>query len=85
MLWRCVYFGKTLQFFYNLGIPVVNGYGLTESGTAVTVNDLKPFRSDTVGKPLPGVTIDILEPDQTGIGQIAVKSQTIMKGYLNEP
>ena len=75
----------TLQFFYNLGIPVVNGYGLTESGTAVTVNDLKPFRSDTVGKPLPGVTIDILEPDQTGIGQIAVKSQTIMKGYLNEP
>ena len=75
----------TLQFFYDLGIPVVNGYGLTESGSAVTVNDLKPFRSDTVGKPLPGVTIDVLEPDQDGIGQIIVKSQTIMKGYLNEP
>src|SRR5258705_10345408 len=31
----------TLQFFYDLGIPVANGYGLTEAGTAVTVNDTK--------------------------------------------
>src|SRR5215472_12198100 len=42
---------STMQFFYDLGIPVVNGYGLTEAGTALTLNDLKPFRSDTVGKP----------------------------------
>ena len=34
---------KTLQFFYDLGLPVANGYGLTEAGTAVTVNDLSPF------------------------------------------
>src|SRR5216683_6917386 len=33
---------QTLQFFYDLGIPVANGYGLTEAGTAITVNDLKP-------------------------------------------
>src|SRR6195256_5554161 len=45
---------STMQFFYDLGIPVVNGYGLTEAGTALTLNDLKPFRADTVGKPLPG-------------------------------
>src|SRR5215470_9731586 len=32
---------QTLQFFYDLGIPVANGYGLTEAGTAITVNDLK--------------------------------------------
>ncbi len=44
---------STTQFFYDLGIPVVNGYGLTEAGTALTLNDLKPFRADTVGKPLP--------------------------------
>ena len=43
---------STMQFFYDLGIPVVNGYGLTEAGTALTLNDLKPFRADTVGKPL---------------------------------
>ena len=41
---------STLQFFYDLGIPVANGYGLTEACTVLTVNDLKPFRADTVGK-----------------------------------
>jgi long-chain acyl-CoA synthetase len=46
---------ETLQFFYDLGIPVGNGYGCTEAGTVITVNDLKPFRGDTVGKPLPGM------------------------------
>src|SRR5580693_5967734 len=42
---------STLQFFYDLGIPVANGYGLTEAGTSLTLNDLNPFRADTVGKP----------------------------------
>src|SRR5256714_13752284 len=51
---------STLQFFYDLGIPVANGYGLTEACTVLTLNDLKPFRADTVGKPLPGVDIRIL-------------------------
>jgi len=76
---------ETLQFFYDLGIPVANGYGLTEAGTAVTVNDLKPFRADTVGKPLPGMEVRIVNPDAEGIGQVAVRSKTVMSGYLNEP
>jgi long-chain acyl-CoA synthetase len=76
---------QTLQFFYDLGVPVANGYGLTEAGTAVTVNDLRPFRADTVGKPLPGMEVRILNPDAEGIGQVAVRSKTVMAGYLNEP
>jgi long-chain acyl-CoA synthetase len=76
---------QTLQFFYDLGIPVANGYGLTEAGTAVTVNDLRPFRADTVGKPLPGMEVRVLNPDTEGIGQVAVRSKTVMAGYLNEP
>lgn len=76
---------QTLQFFYDLGIPVANGYGLTEAGTAVTVNDLRPFRADTVGKPLPGMEVRILNPDTDGIGQVAVRSKTVMAGYVNEP
>jgi len=75
---------QVLQFFYDLGIPVANGYGLTEAGTAVTVNDLRPFRADTVGKPLPGMEVQIVNPDPDGIGQVAVKSKTVMAGYLNE-
>src|SRR3984957_9321572 len=76
---------QTLQFFYDLGIPVANGYGLTETVVAVTVNDLKPFRADTVGKPLPGMEVRIVKPTADGIGEVAVRSKTVMCGYLNEP
>ena len=76
---------STMQFFYDLGIPVVNGYGLTEAGTALTLNDLKPFRADTVGKPLPGVELRILNPDAEGVGEVAARSNTIMSHYLDDP
>src|SRR5579863_8579863 len=76
---------STMQFFYDLGIPVVNGYGLTEAGTALTLNDLKPFRADTVGKPLPGVELRLLNPDTEGVGEVAVRSKTVMSHYLDDP
>jgi len=75
----------TLQFFYDLGIPVANGYGLTEAGTAITVNDLHPFRADTVGKPLPGMEVKIVDPAPDGVGEVYVRSKTVMSGYLNDP
>src|SRR6478736_5948161 len=76
---------STMQFFYDLGIPVANGYGLTEGCTALTLNDLKPFRADTVGKPLPGVELRILRPDVDGIGEVSAKSATVMSHYLDDP
>jgi long-chain acyl-CoA synthetase len=76
---------QTLQFFYELGIPVANGYGLTEACTVLTLNDLKPFRNDTVGKPLPGVDLRILNPDAEGVGEVAAHSKTIMSHYLDDP
>ena len=75
----------TLQFFYDLGIPVANGFGLTEACTVLTVNDLKPFRADTVGKPLPGVELRILSPDEEGIGEVAARSKAVMSHYLDDP
>ncbi len=76
---------QILQFFYDLGIPAANGYGLTEACTAITVNDLKPFRADTVGKPLPGVEVRIVNPDADGIGEVAVRGRTVMSHYLDDP
>ncbi len=76
---------QTLQFFYDLGIQVANGYGLTEAGTAVTLNDFNPVRTDTVGRPLPGVELRIAEPDAEGIGEVAVRSKTVMSHYLDDP
>ena len=75
----------TLQFFYDLGIPVANAYGLTEAGTAVTLNDFHPFRPDTVGKPLPGMEVRILNSTADGIGEVAVRSRTVMSHYLDDP
>jgi long-chain acyl-CoA synthetase len=76
---------STLQFFYDLGVPVANGYGLTEAGTVLTLNDFKPFRADTVGKPLPGVEMRVLNPDSDGIGEVAATGKTVMSHYLDDP
>jgi long-chain acyl-CoA synthetase len=75
---------STLQFFYDLGIPVANGYGLTES-FPLTLNDLAPFRADTVGKPLPGVELRILNPDSEGVGEVAAQTKAMMSHYLDDP
>jgi len=75
----------TIQFFLDLGIPVANAYGLTEAGTAVSVNDPCTPRADTVGKPLPGAEVRIVNPDADGIGELAVRGKTVMAGYLDDP
>lgn len=76
---------ETLEFFFDLGIPVANGYGLTEAGTVITVNDMRPFRSDTVGPPLPGTEVEVVNPDADGIGEIRVRGRTVMSHYLDDP
>ncbi|MCE9625924.1 MAG: AMP-binding protein [Deltaproteobacteria bacterium] len=73
------------EYFYRIGLPVAIGYGLTEAGTAITLNDLKPFRGDTVGLPLPGMELEIRNPDEGGIGEIWASGPTLMKGYLDDP
>jgi long-chain acyl-CoA synthetase len=75
----------TMQSLYDLGILVANGYGCTEAGTAITLNDFKPFRPDTVGKPLPGMEVRIANPDAEGVGEVAVRSRTVMSHYLDDP
>ena len=73
------------EFFYRLGIPVVIGYGLTEACTVVTVGGLAPYRADSVGRPVPGVEIRIVDPDAGGVGEVQVRGDTLMAGYLDAP
>ena len=73
------------EFFYRLGLPVAIGYGLTEACTVLTVNDLKPFRSDTVGTPVEGVRIEIRNRNDQGVGEVWVRGPTVMKEYLDDP
>jgi len=73
------------DFFYRLGIPVVIGYGLTEAGTVITVNDLAPYRADTVGKPLAGVELRLRDVNEEGVGEVFVRARSVMRGYLDAP
>lgn len=73
------------QFFYDLGIPVAIGYGLTEASTVISVNDLKPFRATTVGRPVPGVEVELRDINEHGIGEVFVRGPTVMRGYLDDP
>ncbi len=68
------------NFFHIAGILVLEGYGLTESFAAATVNRPEDFRFGTVGKPLPGVLLRIA-PD----GEILLKGPTIFSDYLKLP
>ncbi|MBA3547612.1 MAG: AMP-binding protein [Nannocystis sp.] len=76
---------RSAEFFNSLGIPVAIGYGLTEAGTVLTVNDLKPFRGDSVGTPVPGVELELRDQNEAGVGEVWVRGPTIMQGYLDEP
>jgi long-chain acyl-CoA synthetase len=76
---------KTLEFFHDLGIQIANGYGCTEACTAITVNDMKPFRPDTLGKPVAGMQVRIANAGADGVGEVAVRSKTVMSHYLDDP
>lgn len=76
---------ENAEYFQRLGLPVVIGYGLTEAGTVLTVNDLSPFRSDTVGAPVKGTELELRDQNDEGIGEVWVRGPTVMKGYLDAP
>ncbi len=67
-------------FLQNVGITVLEGYGLTETAPVLTCNRPEAFRFGTVGTPIPGVEIRLAED-----AEILAKGPNIMKGYLNLP
>lgn len=68
------------QKLIGLGIPIYQGYGLTESSPVISVNRVDSNYPDTVGLPLPGVTVKISED-----GELLVRGSCVMQGYWNNP
>jgi long-chain acyl-CoA synthetase len=69
---------EILEFFWACGVPVLEGYGMTETATAATISTVENHRFGTVGRPLPGVEVKIAED-----GEILVKGPNIFNGYHN--
>jgi long-chain acyl-CoA synthetase len=69
---------EILEFFYACGVPVMEGYGMTETATAATACTPEEHRFGSVGKPFPGVEVAIAQD-----GELLIKGANIFQGYHN--
>lgn len=73
------------EFFIDIGMPLIAGYGITECSPLVSVNPLDFNDFNTAGCRLPCVDWKIDKPNEEGIGEIVVKGDIVMLGYFNDP
>jgi long-chain acyl-CoA synthetase len=72
---------EVAQGFERLGMVILQGYGLTEASPVVSVNRFDSPKHDSVGQLISGVEVKILNPDETGVGELMVRGDNVMLGY----
>lgn len=75
----------TAEFFETLGLNLVQGYGMSENGPLIAVNLPEYKNNRSVGLPVKRTRIRIADPGADGVGEIQVKSPSLMLGYLDQP
>ncbi|MGI6728342.1 MAG: AMP-dependent synthetase/ligase [Anaerovoracaceae bacterium] len=76
---------NVVEDFCAMGLPMIQGYGMTENAPIIAVNMDRYSKAASVGLPMPNTQIKIIEPDQDGVGEIICKSDSVMLGYYNNP
>ena len=71
--------------FNQLGIDFIQGYGLTETSPIINLNPIEHYKETSVGVVIPQVDMKILDPDESGIGEVILKGPMVMKGYFEMP
>ncbi|MEE0772049.1 MAG: AMP-binding protein [Anaerovoracaceae bacterium] len=74
-----------IKDYETLGIPMIQGYGMTENAPIIAVNRDYYSKHDSVGKPMPGTEVRIIDRDADGIGEIICKGPSVMIGYYDNP
>lgn len=72
---------KIERKYRQLGFPLVQGYGLTETSPVVGVGTEKEYKTGSIGKAVPGVQVKIEDANDEGIGELLVKGPSVMLGY----
>ena len=72
---------KVIEDFQAMGFPMIQGYGMSECAPIIAVNQDRYSKAASVGKPMPGTEVKILNPDEDGIGEVICKSDSVMLGY----
>jgi long-chain acyl-CoA synthetase len=68
-----------------LGFTIYQGYGITETSPVISVECPTACKTGTVGRPIPGVEVQIENPNEEGVGEILVRGPNVMQGYYGRP